>query len=190
MAPSVQDRPRFAALSSLLSAPEAATALELWDIGEQESAIAGLVDVLLHEHVRLTERSRGQLAVLAETWGVWDSVGDRIGACEATGEEDPPWQLLRPGRAETSGGELVREIGPGHVLRGFELVIWLECGHCDDVLTRAYTREASGLSFMALSYAVVHPTWRRSAEAPSYPRASVFTTAYEALGALDACQNN
>ncbi|MFC1408624.1 hypothetical protein ACEZCY_04925 [Streptacidiphilus sp. N1-12] len=188
MATSLQDRPRFAVLSSLLSAPEEVTALELWDIGEQENAIVGLVDTLLHERVRLTERSRVQLAVLAETWGVWDSVGDRIGECEAADEENPPWWLVRPGRAEMIGGELVREIEQGHVLHGLELVVWLECGQCDDVLVRAYPRGPWGPSFLASLYAVVHPTWRGSAESPSLPETSVFPTAEEALGALNACR--
>lgn len=189
MTTSLQDRPRFAALVSLATESAAAAALEAWDIGEQEAALSNLVDALLHADIAVSEQVRGQLAVLAEAWGVWEAVSDRIAGCRSADEDDAQWHLVGLERAEAIRTQLIREIGPGHVLNALELAVWMTCSQCDDVLVRAYAREPWGVAPSALHYAVVHPTWRQGVEAPPYPVTKIANTPYEALDHLNDCQS-
>ncbi|MBT2445180.1 hypothetical protein J7E93_34885 [Streptomyces sp. ISL-36] len=193
MTTSIEDRPRFAALARLAPEHAAAAAREAWDIGEQEAAITGLVETFLREGTPVTERARGGLAALAETWGVWEALQERIASCRPADEDDTPWRLAGPEPAEAIRGRLVRAIGPGHALHGFEPVVWMACGACDAVLVRVHEREPWGVSPFASHYAVVRPTDERPTpeqgpETAPYPAITVCATPYEALDRLDVCR--
>jgi hypothetical protein len=162
--------------------------LEAWDIGEQEGAIEALINELLRLGMAVTERDRGQLAGLAEHWGTWPTVAGRISALTILDEDDVPWELIEGTREATRVREALRtEIGPGHLLFGKELVVWMACGSCDTVLVRVHDLDTWGLIHPAGGYALVHPTRRGSTEQPPWPITELHADALAAIDALEAC---
>ncbi|MFF1872847.1 hypothetical protein [Kitasatospora herbaricolor] len=96
------------------------------------------------------------------------------------------WEVEDSPRAAAVAGELRREVAPGHLLHGFALTPWLECGACDEVLLRLDDENARP-GQAPYRVAVVRPTWPHRPEAPPRPSATVFDQALDALDRLEAC---
>ncbi|PWI14598.1 hypothetical protein DI272_10835 [Streptomyces sp. Act143] len=113
-----------------------------WDIGEQEGGLFRLVDRLFARELSVADRTRAELAAMAEQWGVWDQLATDV--VDLPGFE----------------GELrvVEGLEPVDRAGGTTLVAWMRCEPCGRILAREHRREAwGGLSFSPVSYVVSVP---------------------------------
>ncbi|MET7699516.1 MULTISPECIES: hypothetical protein [unclassified Streptomyces] len=164
---------RFARL--LPSAEDAAEFQDCWDIGEQEAGLQFvLLPRLLERGVPIGETTRAELAVMAETWTMWDALGADIARCQGDPAQDASLRLVEfDGDRETPGPAGVQE--PDGPL----LVPWITCTHCGQVLARAHRREEwGGLSYLPESYVVFGP------DRGTAPSTFAQDSAWDALTAL------
>jgi len=78
------------------------------------------------------------------------------------------WRLLDSDRRDQLGRELAAELTSGHPLFGLVLTPVAGCIGCDDTLV--FVEDET-------RWAIVHPTWRGSAEPPPWPNCEVFDAA-------------
>ncbi|WP_018353353.1 hypothetical protein [Longispora albida] len=138
-------------LASLLPEPEARQVRECWAIGEQEAGLGLLVSALLEHEIPVSETTRAQIAVTAETWGVLEALTPSLATCRSDGSQ-PSVRLAElaelPGEDEDEDtGAETRPV----------LVPWIACTRCGQTLVRAHAREPWGLSYLADHYAIVSP---------------------------------
>ncbi|WP_405729731.1 hypothetical protein OG885_10880 [Streptomyces sp. NBC_00028] len=113
-----------------------------WDIGEQEAGLFRLVDRLFELGLSVDDRTRAELAAMAEQWGVWDQLATDI--VDLPGFE---------GRLR-----VVEGLEPVDGAGGLALVPWMRCEPCGRVLALEHRRESWGaLSFSPVSYVVSVP---------------------------------
>ncbi|MEV1118973.1 hypothetical protein AB0I91_28265 [Actinosynnema sp. NPDC049800] len=123
-------------LAALLPPDRARDVLECRDIGEQEAGIDLLVTGLVDGDVAISGDERAGIAVIAEVWGVRESVEPTLRRCRSRDG----------GRVRVVDGEPVAE-------DGLVVVPWLACTGCDRVLGRVHRREPWGdLSYEAVRY--------------------------------------
>ena len=93
------------------------------------------------------------------TWGEMVPVTARQAALIATQDLPEPW--FRPGSENASAleREAAAEIGPGHELSGRARTDLARCGGCDEI----------AVSLDDGTFAMVHLTWARHPEPPSWP---------------------
>jgi hypothetical protein len=87
-----------------------------------------------------------------------------------------PWFRPGPENASAVGREAAAEIGPGHELRGRALTVLARCGGCDEI----------AVSLDDGTFALIHLTWARHPEPPSWPfteRLSEYTALETAMTA-------
>ncbi|MFF5702932.1 hypothetical protein ACFY7H_10565 [Streptomyces sp. NPDC012794] len=60
-----------------------------WDIGEQEAGLDLLVCGLLEHQVAISETTRVEISVIAESWGVRRDIASRLLACQGDGLPSP-----------------------------------------------------------------------------------------------------
>ncbi|WP_329386110.1 hypothetical protein OG625_26970 [Streptomyces sp. NBC_01351] len=114
-------------------------------IGEQEAGLDLLVGALLKHQVPLSETTRAEISVVAETWGVREAVSPRLLDCPGDGL---PAALLL-----VEGPYTLELIDPK--LAGFLLVPWIRCTASGRLLIRAHAEEPWGLSLIPEHYAVL-----------------------------------
>ncbi|MDT7840303.1 hypothetical protein [Streptomyces justiciae] len=113
-----------------------------WDIGEQEAGLFRLVDRLFELGLSVADRTRAELAAMAEQWGVWDQLATDI--VDLPGFEG---QL-----------RVVEGLEPVDRAGAPALVPWMRCEPCGRILALEHRREAWGaLSFSPVSYVVSVP---------------------------------
>jgi hypothetical protein len=119
---------QWEALAALLPPDKAAGVVDFVMIGEQEGAIATLVEGLLESGVPTADNVRAEIAVLAEVWGTWNGVEDDVRRCAP----DPTGGGCVKLAAEAEIP--VPEVSP-------VVLPWLECALCGGVLHRVGDRE-------------------------------------------------
>lgn len=131
---------------SLLPDDEGYEVQVCWDIGEQEAGLDRLVSGLLEHQVAISETTRVEISVIAESWGVRRDVASRLLACRSDGLPSPVELVERPTTTPlTSLPELA----------DFLVVPWIR--HTSGrLLTRAHVEEPWGdLSLIPEHYAVL-----------------------------------
>jgi hypothetical protein len=138
-------------LAGLLPPEEAQCFVDSWDIGEQEGGLQLLVSTLLEHHTQITGNTRVHIAVLAESWGIRESLQADIDRCARRAPADDAVRLIEPGNASVPGAS----VGGGVELAQLILVPWIACARCDRVLARAHSLEPWGeLSYLPGQYVV------------------------------------
>ncbi|HEX4789505.1 MAG TPA: hypothetical protein VH372_13635 [Actinospica sp.] len=169
----MDERTEFLALSAPLSVDVRTELAEVWDIGEQEAALATLISALTEADAALSAGARGRIAVLAEAWGCWETLRGALAGCRADDAapatiamiEDTPeglrieaalGALFAAGRADPDSAD-----GPGGVRGvanpwpGHSLVAWFSCRRCADVLVRVHKTEPWGPDLIAGAYVLL-----------------------------------
>lgn len=140
-------------LAALLPEAEAQEVKDCWDIGEQEAGLGLLVSGILGNQVPISETVRAQISVLAETWGERGALTPQILQCR---DEGTPGPLKLIEVDESTVPEAIG--GAEQVLAGLDLVPWIACTRCGQVLMRAHARESWGdLSYLARHYVITSP---------------------------------
>ncbi|MFJ4672786.1 hypothetical protein [Kitasatospora purpeofusca] len=187
-APWMFHRPEFLRLVGLLdpTAP-GASVLSTWDAGEWEFAVEDVAEILSDRHTPLLRADRAAVLELAAAFGVAAKAASALRWCPDLEADDEWWREIEGSpRASAVEGELSREITTGHTLHGIELMPWLECGACDEVLVRLDDENArTGRG--RYQVAVVHLAWSRPPEPPPWPSTVVFDRALDALDRLEIC---
>lgn len=141
-------------LSALLPPAEAQEFNDCWAIGEQEAGLDVLVSGLLAHDVAISETVRARISVLAEVWGVLETLTPRILRCRGDNSPAPAVTLVEQDAALV-GGDPVRADAD---LAGLVLVPWIRCTRCGRNLMRVHTRaEWGALSYLAEHYAISTP---------------------------------
>jgi hypothetical protein len=78
---SIDDRPVFLALAALVPAELREWPLGAWDIGEQEAALAALVEAIIDSGTMTSDSDRAQITALARRWDCWESLQDALAKC-------------------------------------------------------------------------------------------------------------
>lgn len=78
---SIDDRPAFLSLATLVPAEFREWPLGAWDIGEQEAALAALVEAIIDSGTVTSDSARAQITALAQRWGCWESLRDALARC-------------------------------------------------------------------------------------------------------------
>jgi hypothetical protein len=140
---SISDRPAFDRLLTLLPLDLREAPGGMWDIGEQEGAMAVLVDALAETRTVVDGVARARIAAMAERCGCWDAVRGTLAACMRGGDDS-----VDVTERDFAGEEL----WPGRIA-----IAWIECRRCDDVLVRVHENEPWGIC-VTEAYAVVRDT--------------------------------
>ncbi|URM97419.1 hypothetical protein LUW76_25390 [Actinomadura madurae] len=181
------DREFVARLSEPVPLGDRSEPLLLWDAGEQGLAVETLADLLCDAHVPLGRADRARLAEMAKSWNVLGRVAGALRWCPDADDPDPRWRVVEgTDREPVVAAELGAETGPGHVLHGRELVVWLACNACDDVLVRLDESRARARG-RPHRFAVAHPTWSGQRESPLWPMVTVYASSLAALDRLERC---
>ncbi|MEV6103764.1 hypothetical protein AB0M28_03490 [Streptomyces sp. NPDC051940] len=143
MTTSIEQRPVFLALVSLLPAERAEWPLDAWDIGEQEAAVTALTEALEETGTAVTGRQRARLAAVAESWGQWENLAGQVMALPAVDEGGTPCHLVEARLAPDDRIDAV-----------YDPLLWAVCARCDDRLLRLYERRPWGSVGPADRYAV------------------------------------
>lgn len=183
-----QNRPTFYALVGLLPPDRRDESASAWDIGEQEGALAELIEALAASGTALDDISRARIAVLAEEWGCWDALRGSLASC-ARLESEPPRLAIVEHTDE--GRELSAALSPhltgarGSPWPDHTAVAWIACRQCDHVILRVHEKMPWGAALSATAYAVVQgrATFRRESVC------SAFDDGAGALAALTEAHN-
>lgn len=84
---SIDDRPAFLSLAALVPAEFREWPLGAWDIGEQEAALAALVEAIIDSGTVTSDSARAQITALAQHWGCWESLRDTLAKCSRDTQE-------------------------------------------------------------------------------------------------------
>ncbi|UFS97140.1 hypothetical protein [Nocardia huaxiensis] len=125
--------------------------------GHQEGGLLLLLRRLVEERVGISDRTRAEIEVLAEQWGLRLAHHDEIVSCVRDSGEEDSIRLLPEECSEPVDSGRLGIADP--VLEGLLVVPWLECLRCGRVLARVHAEEPWGdLSFQASYYIVWQPT--------------------------------
>lgn len=155
MADDRADRPVLVELSQLISAGYT-DPTEYWDVGEPVLAIEVLADNLAEYHMPVGDTDRERLRNLARQWpGLCDRVARCLRWCPNPDRTEPPWTVVEgTDLGRDIGVRLAADIGPDHLLHGRQVIAWLVCNGCDDVLVRVYDDRIRTKPYM---FAVIRP---------------------------------
>ncbi|MDP9841532.1 hypothetical protein [Streptosporangium lutulentum] len=141
--------------ATLLPPLQAQEVMDCWDIGEQEDGLDLLVSGLLEHQVPIRETTRAEIAVTAESWGMWTALAPSIVRCRSSDGVEASLQLVERGDNIPMPGP---SVGTDTISADLLLIPWIFCTRCGQVLARAHTREPWGdLSYLARHYVVFTP---------------------------------
>ncbi|MEV7526427.1 hypothetical protein [Streptomyces sp. NPDC091371] len=129
----------------LLPTAAAAEVQVCWDIGEQEAGLDVLAGALLAHQVPLSETTRVEISVVAETWGEREAVAARLLACPGDGRPTVLQLVEGPDTVPLTGAQLADLV----------LIPWVRCTASGRLLVRAHAEEPWGLSLNPEHYAVL-----------------------------------
>jgi hypothetical protein len=152
----MDERDEFLALAAPLPGDVRAELAGIWDIGEQEAALATFISALSEAGTALTDTVRGRIAVLAEAWGCWEALGGGLAACRRDEEATETLALIEgtPEGARTDAALAARVVA-GNPWPGHSFVAWFACRRCEDVLVRVHKTEPWGPDLIASAYVLV-----------------------------------
>jgi len=84
---SIDDRPAFLSLAALVPDEFREWPLGAWDIGEQEAALAALVEAITNSGTVTSDSDRAQITALAQRWGCWEPLRDALAKCPRDTQE-------------------------------------------------------------------------------------------------------